>query len=172
MAADLYILIRNDFREINDLLQAKMYAERTITRIEEQLGKGLVTNLVCHGDEDMVLVEFEIGEETDDWVWLTLKNGYWIIYTAIHHKHLLDDYKGRFMLCETAHQYARLLGANEVWYTSDMSMDQFDETISLDDFIAEKQKQGNYAEFNPNELLKLPRNERPLYGVYHDKFED
>ena len=171
MAADLYILVKNDFCEINDLAQAKMYAERTIVHIEEQLGKGSVTNLVCQNDEEMVFVEFEIGEETDDWVWFTLKNGYWVIYTAIHHKHLVDDYKGRFMLCETARQYARLLGANEVWYTNDMSMDQFDETISLDDFIAEEQKRGYYAEFNPEELLKLPLRARPLYSVYHDKFE-
>ena len=67
---------------------------------------------------------------------------------------------------------AKRLGKSEVWYTNDMVMDQYGTNISLDDFIAEKQKQGYYAEFNPEELLKLTRRERPLYSVYHDKFED
>lgn len=43
MAADLYILIRNEFDDLADIAQAKMYAERTISRIEEQLGEGSVT---------------------------------------------------------------------------------------------------------------------------------
>lgn len=171
MAADLYVLIRNDFHLINDLAQAKMYAEHTMRSIEKQLGKGSVSNLICDYDEDMIYVEFEIGEDSEDWVSVTLQNGYWMLYTAIHYKHLVNDYKGRFMLCESAHRYARLLCESEVWYTHDMLLDQYDINISLDDIIAEEKKRGNYAEFEPAELLKLPYAKRPQYGLYHDKFE-
>ena len=171
MAADLYILVRNDFHEINDLAQAKMYAERTKKCIEEQLGAGAVTNFSCIKDlDDLADAEFDI-EAGDFWMSVTLRNGYWIGYTALHQCHLIDDYQGRFMLCETAHLFAKLLGESEVWYTNDMIMDQYDTDILLEDFIEEKKKSGSYAEFNPTELLKLPYAERPLYGLYHDKFE-
>lgn len=173
MAADLYILIRNEFNDLTDIAQAKMYAERTISRIEEQLGEGTVTAYNgCPADlDELAYADFNVESE-NFWMSLTLRNGYWIGYTAIHHSHIIDDYKGEFMLCKDAHFMAKLLGKSEVWYTNDMVMDQYDTNISLDDFIAEKQKQGYYAEFNPEELLKLPRRERPLYSVYHDKFED
>lgn len=172
MAADLYILIRNEFNDLANIEKAKMYAEHTIRQIEEQLGEGSVTAYNgCPADLDgLAYADFNVESGTF-WMSLTLRNGYWIGYTAIHHSHLIDDYKGEFMLCKDAHRMANLLGKSEVWYTSDMAMDQYDTNISLDAFIAEKQKQGYYAEFNPEELLKLPRKERPLYSVYHDKFE-
>jgi len=173
MAADLYILVRNDFHEINDLAQAKMYAERTIKRIEEQLGEGAVTHCVCDYDLDGradVYMEID-SKDQEDWLFLTLGNGYWKGCIGIHYKALVDDCEGVFPLRNEALLLANILGQNEVWYTNDMAMDQFDETISLNDFIAEEKKQGYYAEFNAEELLKLPLRERPLYSVYHDKFE-
>lgn len=173
MAADLYILVRNDFHEINDLAQAKMYAERTKKCIEEQLGEGAVTHCVCDNDLDGradVYMEID-SKDQEDWLFLTLGNGYWKGCIGIHYKALVDDCKGVFPLRNEARLLANILGQNEVWYTNDMAMDQFDETISLNDFIAEEKKQGYYAEFNAEELLKLPLRERPLYSVYHDKFE-
>ena len=173
MAADLYILVRNDFHEINDLAQAKMYAERTLKCIEEHLGEGAVTHCVCDNDLDGradVYMEID-SKDQDDWLFLTLGNGYWKGCIGIHYKALVDDCKGVFPLRNEARLLANILGQNEVWYTNDMAMDQFDETISLNDFIAEEKKQGYYAEFNAEELLKLPLRERPLYSVYHDKFE-
>lgn len=173
MAADLYILVRNDFHEINDLAQAKMYAERTIKCIEEHLGEGAVTHCVCDNDLDGradVYMEKD-SKDQEDWLFLTLGNGYWKGCIGIHYKALVDDCKGVFPLRNEARLLANILGQNEVWYTNDMAMDQFDETISLNDFIAEEKKQGYYAEFNAEELLKLPLRERPLYSVYHDKFE-
>ena len=172
MAADLYILIKNEFNDLANIEKAKMYAERTIRQIEEQLGEGSVTAYSgCPEDLDgLAYADFNVESGTF-WMSLTLRNGYWIGYTAIHHSHIIDDYKGEFMLCKDAHFMAKLLGESEVWYTSDMAMDQYDTNISLDAFIAEKQKQGYYAEFNPEELLKLPLHDRPLYSVYHDKFE-
>lgn len=173
MAADLYILVRNDFYEINDLAQAKMYAERTIKCIEEHLGEGAVTHCVCDNDLDGradVYMEID-SKDQEDWLFLTLGNGYWKGCIGIHYKALVDDCKGVFPLRNEARLLANILGQNEVWYTNDMAMDQFDETISLNDFIAEEKKQGYYAEFNAEELLKLPLRERPLYSVYHDKFE-
>ncbi len=173
MAADLYILVRNDFHEINDLAQAKMYAERTIKCIEEHLGEGAVTHCVCDNDLDGradVYMEID-SKDQEDWLFLTLGNGYWKGCIGIHYKALVDDCKGVFPLRNEARLLANILGQNEVWYTNDMAMDQFDETISLNDFIAEEKKQGYYAEFNAEELLKLPLRERPLYSVYHDKFE-
>ena len=173
MAADLYILVRNDFHEINDLAQAKMYAERTIKCIEEHLEEGAVTHCVCDNDLDGradVYMEID-SKDQEDWLFLTLGNGYWKGCIGIHYKALVDDCKGVFPLRNEARLLANILGQNEVWYTNDMAMDQFDETISLNDFIAEEKKQGYYAEFNAEELLKLPLRERPLYSVYHDKFE-
>lgn len=173
MAADLLILVRNDFHEINDLAQAKMYAERTIKCIEEHLGEGAVTHCVCDNDLDGradVYMEID-SKDQEDWLFLTLGNGYWKGCIGIHYKALVDDCKGVFPLRNEARLLANILGQNEVWYTNDMAMDQFDETISLNDFIAEEKKQGYYAEFNAEELLKLPLRERPLYSVYHDKFE-
>jgi len=173
MAADLLILVRNDFHEINDLAQAKMYAERTLKCIEEHLGEGAVTHCVCDNDLDGradVYMEID-SKDQDDWLFLTLGNGYWKGCIGIHYKALVDDCKGVFPLRNEARLLANILGQNEVWYTNDMAMDQFDETISLNDFIAEEKKQGYYAEFNAEELLKLPLRERPLYSVYHDKFE-
>lgn len=173
MAADLYILVRNDFHEINDLAQAKMYAERTIKCIEEHLGEGAVTHCVCDNDLDGradVYMEID-SKDQEDWLFLMLGNGYWKGCIGIHYKALVDDCKGVFPLRNEARLLANILGQNEVWYTNDMAMDQFDETISLNDFIAEEKKQGYYAEFNAEELLKLPLRERPLYSVYHDKFE-
>ena len=173
MAADLLILVRNDFHEINDLAQAKMYAERTIKCIEEHLGEGAVTHCVCDNDLDGradVYMEID-SKDQEDWLFLTLGNGYWKGCIGIHYKALVDDCKGAFPLRNEARLLANILGQNEVWYTNDMAMDQFDETISLNDFIAEEKKQGYYAEFNAEELLKLPLRERPLYSVYHDKFE-
>ena len=173
MAADLLILVRNDFHEINDLAQAKMYAERTIKCIEEHLGEGSVTHCVCDNDLDGradVYMEID-SKDQEDWLFLTLGNGYWKGCIGIHYKALVDDCKGVFPLRNEARFLANILGQNEVWYTNDMAMDQFDETISLNDFIAEEKKQGYYAEFNAEELLKLPLRERPLYSVYHDKFE-
>lgn len=173
MAADLYILVRNDFHEINDLAQAKMYAERTIKCIEEHLGEGAVTHCVCDNDLDGradVYMEID-SKDQEDWLFLTLGNGYWKGCIGIHYKALVDDCKGVFPLRNEARLLANILGQNEVWYTNDMAMDQFDETISLNDFIAEEKKQGYYAEFNAEKLLKLPLRERPLYSVYHDKFE-
>ena len=173
MAADLYILVRNDFHEINDLAQAKMYAERTKKCIEEHLGEGAVTHCVCDNDLDGradVYMEID-SKDQEDWLFLTLGNGYWKGCIGIHYKALVDDCKGVFPLRNEARLLANILGQNEVWYTNDMALDQFDETISLKDFIAEEKKQGYYAEFNAEELLKLPLRERPLYSVYHDKFE-
>lgn len=173
MAADLLILVRNDFHEINDLAQAKMYAERTLKCIEEHLGEGAVTHCVCDNDLDGradVYMEID-SKDQEDWLFLTLGNGYWKGCIGIHYKALVDDCKGVFPLRNEARLLANILGQNEVWYTNDMAMDQFDETISLNDFIAEEKKQGYYAEFNAEELLKLPLRERPLYSVYHDKFE-
>lgn len=173
MAADLLILVRNDFHEINDLAQAKMYAERTIKCIEEHLGEGAVTHCVCDNDLDGradVYMEID-SKDPEDWLFLTLGNGYWKGCIGIHYKALVDDCKGVFPLRNEARLLANILGQNEAWYTNDMAMDQFDETISLNDFIAEEKKQGYYAEFNAEELLKLPLRERPLYSVYHDKFE-
>ena len=173
MAADLLILVRNDFHEINDLAQAKMYAERTIKCIEEHLGEGAVTHCVCDNDLDGradVYMEID-SKDQEDWLFLTLGNGYWKGCIGIHYKALVDDCKGVFPLRNEARLLANILGQNEVWYTNDMAMDQFDETISLNDFIAEEKKQDYYAEFNAEELLKLPLRERPLYSVYHDKFE-
>lgn len=173
MAADLLILVRNDFHEINDLAQAKMYAERTIKCIEEHLGEGAVTHCVCDNDLDGradVYMEID-NKDQEDWLFLTLGNGYWKGCIGIHYKDLVDDCKGVFPLRNEARLLANILGQNEVWYTNDMAMDQFDETISLNDFIAEEKKRGYYAEFNPEELLKLPLRDRPLYSVYHDKFE-
>lgn len=132
MAADLYILIRNDYNTACDICQVE-------------------------DDYDVSLYFYA---------------NFCIAYTGLHHTALVSDYKGEFKLREIARKVANAFGQNEVWYTSDMVMDQYDTNISLDDFIVEKQKQGYYAEFNPEELLKLPRRERPLYSVYHDIFED
>ena len=174
MAADLLILVRNDFHELDDLAQAKMYAESTIKRINELLGAGAVTHFVCNEDLDGhadVYIEVSLEGQDEEWLFLTLGNGYWKGCIGIHYKALVDDCKGVFPLRNEARLLANILGQNEVWYTNDMAMDQFDETISLNDFIAEEKKQGYYAEFNAEELLKLPLRERPLYSVYHDKFE-
>ena len=174
MAADLLILVRNDFHELDDLAQAKMYAESTIKRINELLGAGAVTHFVCNEDLDGhadVYIEVSLEGQDEEWLFLTLGNGYWKGCLGFHCKDLLYDSKGVFPLRNEACLLAKILGQNEVWYTNDMSMDQFDETISLDDYIAAEKINGYYAEFAPEELLKLPLRERPLYSVYHDKFE-
>ena len=170
MAADLFVLIKNDFDDIKDLAKARWYGYKVIGNLERQLGKDSIEEFVCSTDEyGMAFVSFDLEPYDMN---LTLRNGFWICYNGIHHKHLVDDYKGRFMLCETAQKVAMLFGEREVWYTCDMSMDKFDIDVSLDEIISEMQKEDCYAEFNRSELLKIPYSQRLLYGLYHDSFDN
>ena len=169
MAADLFILIKNDFDDIKDLEKARWYGYKVIGNLERQLGKDAIEEFVCSTDEEgLAFVSFDLGPYDMN---LTLRNGFWICYNGIHHKHLIDDYKGIFMLCETAQKVAMLFGEKEAWYTYDMAMDKYETEISLDDLISDMKSRGCYGEFNRSELLGMPRSKRSIYTLCHDSFD-
>lgn len=108
----------------------------------------------------------QIEEECD--VFLHFHNDFCAAVLGARYRDILHDNNGCFYMREQAHKVARFFGQTEVWYTSDMALD---EEPMLDELISKMKQEGDYAEFNPAELLKLPCAERPLYGLYHDKFE-
>lgn len=169
MSADLFILIKNDFDDIKDLAKSSIYGNSVKYNLEKQLGKEAINDFICSTDEEgLAFVSLKLEPYC---VTLTLRNGFWIVYNGNHHRDLIDDYKGRFPISETAQKVAMLFGEKEVWYTCDISMEQYECTISLEELISEMQNKDCYAEFNRSELLKIASSKRPLYSLYHELFE-
>ena len=175
MGADVNIIIRNDFCELDNLEKSKAYVLQTIDKIKQRL----------HTDDDFNCIELcdEYYDEERRWsnveffirlfgVRIRLAKGYWCVYSGCHTCQVTNKVWGRLHIAELAFDMAMLLGTEEAWYIDDYLEEECYEN-SLEEMLEIARSREGIVEYPYAELMKYEDWQFPAYEwCYHDSFED
>ena len=174
MSADVNIIIRNNFYELDNLEKSRTYVLQTIEKIKQKLhSNGDFTDIEIvddyYSDEDKFSeIKFNIISQRGI---VRLAKGYWSIHTCCHACQITNKHLGRLHIADLAFDMAMLFDVNEVWYC-DEDLEYKCWTNSLEEMIEIAREKGEIEEYPYVELMKHDDYEFPDYKqFYHDSLE-